>query len=517
MDQGRGALYFSRFSRSVKISEIAALSVLGRCLPGEQLKKAVRRSWAAKMVGLRGVPMKFSQILSITRNEDLASIQQEALAELEPLPLDQILHYVKEHAPDLWGRMESISESGIPASLGQVHQVKLDSGEVCALKVKYPGIEHNMELDSALLGMMTRTFHHFKEGFDLQDYDAVIKNELEEELNYTSELNKQQKMFAGHMMSVNVVIPRAFVEYCRDDHILMQWEEGLFLSEFLTVATPREKQQAADALLDFFLKNLFQIGMLHADPNLGNFAFRRTGQGVKLVVYDYGSVIPFPRRNALILLKIIKMVEEGKGDVMPWLVEMGFSPEPLSVLRTRLLAFFDLLLEPLLSAGRYELGRWNRKQRAQEILGPERWNFIIAAPASFLPFMRAIQGLFYYTKELGTGIFARPLLEQYRNQWEAEVEGLTTTLSEDAMRQTEMAAHLKILVLKNGQTHVSLTFPRRAVENLENLMEEELQEKLKSQNVSLDEVLRKCRENGYQAMTLFEYQNGQKTIKVFLE
>lgn len=501
-------------TRSLKIAEVSALALSSKVMPQSNLKKAIRRTWAQKLVGLRGVPLKFSQILSTTQNEEQVQLQQEALQALEPLPLATIEAYLRKQAPDLHQKIVEISEQGIPASLGQVHRIDFEGGASYALKVKYPDIERNMDLDAALLGLMTKTFNHFKEGFALQDYQAVIRSELQGELDYVRERNFQEKMYHGFRSSESIVIPKPEAQYSGADHIVMSWEEGMFLPEFLDVASEKEKQKAATAWMEFFMINLFELGLIHADPNLGNFAFRRSAKGIQLVVYDFGSVIPFPKEKAGILFKLLEIVERGEGDVLPWLVELGFLPEPLSAIHSQLLAFFELLMEPFASQFRYDLKNWNRKQRAEQILGAERWNFMVAAPADLLPFMRGIQGLFYYSKRLDQGMYAFPFLERYRVHALNELPTLPTHLPEQKMA---MAQHLKIVVLEHGVTKVALTFPRGAVENLADMIDDEVQKKMIEQEISLDDIVKRCRNNGYRPMALFAYESASKTIKVDLE
>lgn len=508
----------STVKRSAQFAGVTTLGILNKNLPSGQAKQAVRRLFAQKLVELRGVPMKFSQILSMSGNYVDAEIQKEAIADITPMSLAVVETHVQRDAPELYRQIKTINAPGIPASLGQVHKVELTNGDVKALKIQYPDIRAKMDMDTALVGLLTATFDGFKEGFKLGDYQTVIQQELENELDYRLEASRQSELCAAFHEHPSIIIPRPDIEYSGEHHIMMSWERALPLSEFLKQADKQQKVVAGKALVDFFFTTVFILGRVHADPNPGNFGFQITNDGVRLVVYDFGSLLAMPKETALSLLKVLGIATKGTGDVLPWLVKVGFSRELLTPIRSQLLAFCEMLFEPFISEGRYDLNRWHRKRRAEEILGPERWNFMVAAPASFLPFMRAVQGLFYYLGKLNEGVFFKPFVAELMKTYESELDGLVPPECGGVEHDScFMAANLKIEVYENGSRKVALILPRGAIESLGDFMDDGLTEKLDQQNIRIDDIVKQARQNGYRTMDLFYVDKGDKTIHVYLE
>lgn len=503
--------------RGFQYGQAVSLAALSKFVPGEQAKKALRRSFAKKLVELRGVPMKLSQILSLGKDEGRSLAHQEAILEIEPMPFDVVQQYLQANAPDLLANIQNIDHQGLAASLGQVHKLQLKDGRVLAVKVKYPEIHPQMNLDNALFGLVTKTFNNFKEGFSLQDYQKVIRDELEGELDYGEEIKKQDVFFQAFSKQEGIVIPQVSRELSGRDHIVMTWEEGIMIDQFLKAAGEEQKQEAVNLFLQFYLTTIFLKGMIHADPNRGNFAFRISGGNVKLVVYDYGSVIPFDRKRALLLLKIMQIAKKGKGDLIPWLVGIGFDPQLLKPLHKSLLAFSELLFEPLLTERRYYLSNWNRKKRAEDILGEHRWNFAIAANADLLPFMRAMQGMFYYIDLLDAGMYAWPKIEEIWDFYKKELKELQPAQLAVEPLDLAMAQFLRIEIIENGRQKVALSFPRSSIEDLQDIIPDDVTEKLKEQNIEVKEIVKKARQNGYAAMNLFRINNGLKDVRVSLE
>lgn len=487
-------------------------------MPGKWAKDATKKLFARKLVECRGIPLKISQILSCSKDDFKADLQKDALTKLDPIPLQTLIATLKSDPSKVLDDIQTISEKGIPASLGQVHEVTLKNSKSCALKVRYPDFNASMTLDQQALGLVLHSFDQFKEGFSMKDYHQVIKTELEEECRYQSEVQKQLHFFNYWKKNDDIIIPEPYPASSGDGHILMSWEESMPISVFKQQASPQQKKEASRLLLDFFLGNLFYINHIHADPNPGNFGFRiLSPHRVQLVVYDYGSALSIDREVGLTLLNCLSRVDKNEADLLPWLVKLGFSEELLKPLEQQLNAFLDLLFEPLLSEHRYNLSDWKRKERAQDILGSQRWNFMVAAPAGLLPFMRSIQGLFYYIDQLDVGLFARPEIESLWNTFKIDLERLEAPRLKTCNKASCMAQYLQINVLENNRSKVSLTLPRNSIENLEDFMDAQLMQKLEEDGISLGNIIKKARQHGYRPMPLFEINSGEKNIHVFLE
>jgi hypothetical protein len=505
-----------RLKRAFKYSELALLLGSQKVLPKALGKEALSRAYRKKLTELRGVPLKVSQMLSMSSSE--GSGYGEAIAKLEPQPLSLWAERLRQES-ELLGKIDGISDEGLPASLGQVHRVLMKDGREMALKLQYPDIGAEMKLDQTLLAVVQSHFKSFKQGqFEMPDYQEVLLQELEGEMDYLREVERQKQVYRLFEDDDDIVIPVVEERSCHRDMILMGWEASMAYDEFKAVATRKQVIKAMKLLAQFYFKMLFEGHVIHADPNPGNLGFRCTDDGgVQLIVYDYGSVLDFPTDKGLVLLKIMGFVDAAQGDLFPWFGRLGFNLDTLKPLRSQLMAFADMIMEPFLFSGRYTLEHWNRKERAKSILGENRWNFMVSAPAQLVFFMRSLQTLFFYGSRLGIGVDLRPHVEKYWYEFKTELEELEHGQLEVEEIDEHLAQYLVLHVSEAGETKVHMSLPRSSVERLDGLIDQDLALKLAQQQVDLDELLERTRRNGYRPGELFSCDDGHKKVKVYLE
>ena len=169
--------------------------------------------------------------------------------------------------------------------------------------------------------------------------------------------------------------------------LVMDWQSSMNVDEFLKVATDEQRKVASKLITNFYFTSIFKHGLLHADANPGNFGFRVVNNRVQLVVYDFGSVIKLEKRQHMDLLSLFKTAVD-KTNPLPALLAVGFDYELLMPLKDKLAAMVMVVFEPFIYEGKFEYKKWNRQERVRDILGEDRWNFMVAAPADLFLFMR---------------------------------------------------------------------------------------------------------------------------------
>lgn len=134
------------------------------------------------------------------------------------------------------------------------------------------------------------------------------------------------------------------------------YEEGLSPDEACAPETPQElKDRWGVVLFDFLLRGLLRNRLLHADPNLANFSFRRDG---RVVVYDFGCVKEVPLRLARGYRGLCRAALEGRTDDLPAVLKrMGMHRLDGSPLEERLVTpWAALVLELLRPSPPYRFG-----------------------------------------------------------------------------------------------------------------------------------------------------------------
>lgn len=487
----------------------------------EAVRAHAQRHLAARMGRLRGLPQKIGQMLSMSADDGKADAFAPLTDHAEPLPLADIEAILRES----WGRdpkeiYSFIEPEGLAASLGQVHRAQLRDGRAAAIKVQYPGIRQAVMNDLKMLGWLSAPVGDLRRGFDLAGYRQEILRDLEAELDYRTEAENQARFVSIAPELPGWIVPELIPEHCTERVLVSRWVVGERIEEAATWPQAQRDQIAA-ALVRGFFNLLFGHGLIHADPHPGNYRFRRTPDGPAIVLYDYGSVMTLKPDEVVALLKLIEMTARKKGDPLGPMLSLGFRGELLKPMRAKLPALCAAMLEPFCMEAKYDLTRWRRSERIADILGDDRWNFRMSGPPNFIFVMRAFCGLTYYLEKLDApvswGIALRPYLAMHRqalNVWRCDVqdEGPTAGFA-------GMAKLLKIRVTERGATKVALTFQSDAVDDLDELMDEELTKRVRSQGIDVAAIVRRVRQSAFVPQELFAIAetDGQRAVRVWLE
>ena len=177
------------------------------------------------------------------------------------------------------------------ASIGQVYQGRLRSGEEVVLKIQRPFIENKIKLDIYLMKFIARKFA--KSYPELAAINIVglideFSETIVKELDYTFEASNILRFAMMFKDDLTVHIPAVYTKYSSKKLIVMEKVEGI------TPDTPQALRDAgldthqiavngANALLTMILRH----GFFHADPHPGNI-FILPGNVVAFI--DFGMV-----------------------------------------------------------------------------------------------------------------------------------------------------------------------------------------------------------------------------------
>ena len=133
-------------------------------------------------------------------------------------------------------------------------------------------------------------------------------------------------MARRHEYGEEIVVPGVVEEATTSRVLTMEYVEGMSPDEACSERQPADlRDRWGQTLLAFQLRGLFEHRVLHADPNLANFAFHPDG---RVVVYDFGCVKRVPREIARGYSGLMLAVLEGRRDAIPGiLLEMGVCRE----------------------------------------------------------------------------------------------------------------------------------------------------------------------------------------------
>ena len=170
------------------------------------------------------------------------------------------------------------------ASLGQVHRAVGASGESLALKIQYPGIRETIRSDMRLIKAMLRPFAEYE---TMRPVFAEIETRFLEETDYLVEA-ANAAYFQEHLGMEGVCVPRVHGELCTGHVLCLSLLKGRPLNAWLKEShAPGTRDQVAQRLQDLFIRSLYGLRSIHADPHPGNFLVLDDG---RTGLVDFGCV-----------------------------------------------------------------------------------------------------------------------------------------------------------------------------------------------------------------------------------
>ena len=475
-----------------------------------------RQELTERLLGLRGLPQKVGQVLTLAElGADTPGFGSLAEAP-SPLEPDAALAEVSRRLGRPWREVfASLDGVGIAASLGQVHRGVLHDGRTVAVKLRHPGIAEAVRDDLRALGWLAAPLGGWRGKLDLSAYRHELAGMLQGELDYRHEAQALRDAGARMADVPGVVVPVPVDALTREDLLVMSWVEGASLADGWRWSEA-DRHALSTTLVRLFLHGCFTWGALHADPHPGNYRVSRGPDG-KLVlgVLDFGCVKPLPPELAVGLGRLIALLKcPGTPRPEPLLsawVMLGFAPELLEPMAEVLPAVSRVLLEPFLLEQPFHVRGWRLGARLTEALGPHRWNFRAAGPASLLFVLRAFHGLVRHLDVLDAPIAWGPLLD------EARAPSLPPPPSPPEARVEGGARYLKVQVTEGGHTRVALTFRADVTAHLEDLLPEDLPRKLAARGVDPAAIGTAAVAAGLRPSELFHLNEGDRHVRVWLE
>jgi predicted unusual protein kinase regulating ubiquinone biosynthesis (AarF/ABC1/UbiB family) len=277
---------------------------------------------------MKGAAMKVGQMLSLHDSilpPEVAEVLRALQKEAPRIPFAVVQEELALELPGYERLFREIEpEAFAAASIGQVHRAVLHDGRPVALKIQYPLIDRIVAAD---LGNLRRLLQALFALFSDTDFEPIwreLSARLGEELDYLHEAENIGRMAELHRDVPEVVIPQVIAEATTKRVLTMEYVTGIAPDEACSARHPQElKNRWGEVLLAFLLRGLLRHRLLHADPNLANFAFRADGT---VIVYDFGCLKRVPAVIARGYREVARaVIEDRQADVPAVLLAMGVS------------------------------------------------------------------------------------------------------------------------------------------------------------------------------------------------
>ena len=515
-------------NRTRKLIQIARTSIALRKADNDGDRERARLALANLFADARGVTMKIGQMFSEVGGN---SAFDQLAKGVDPYPLSTMLpELVSGMGRPVAEVFQDIEGQGIAASLGQVHKGRLLNGDEVAIKIRYPKIASAVQSEMAISGMIPKMGPAKKWGIDLDGYKQILKDNMDRELDYRTEADRQ--IAYGETVNVaGLCVPEVYSGLCSEEVLVQRWEDGLYLDEVVDWPE-KDRLEISQIILKTFFYSLFVAGEMHGDPHLGNSLYRRNEDGEpEMVLLDYGCTIAISSRQRLALLELILACRDG-GDIPAYecFVDMGFDAEKLSHIQDTLPEISKIILKPFIGDGEFDSNTWDINQGFIDLLGDLKWWFRSAGPPGLFLAIRAFHGVISQLERLQCSlswwnvlqdsIGGDPVFEASKRlavrRMESGNEALNTNANRD--KPKALAEYLRIRVTENAEEIVSIAMPGGAAYNLIDLMPEDVIAYIRETGeIDLESIVAKVEETEAAPQVLLDLDRGAKHYRVWLE
>lgn len=223
------------------------------------------------------------------------------------------------------------------ASIGQVHQAVLQTGEKVAVKIQRPGIAADINTDLEILyelaSLAERRFTWI-ESYQPVDMVEEFSKSLQNELDYTFEARNAERIAKQFINSTAIYIPKVYWTHSTKKVLTAEYIDGIKINE-----KEKLEQQGyhLSRLADQFTKSIFQqifiAGFFHGDPHPGNVVVL---PGEVIAFLDFGMVGRLNEELKYNLASlVIALMRQNPDELVKSIFRMGIVPEQVNRLSLR--------------------------------------------------------------------------------------------------------------------------------------------------------------------------------------
>lgn len=409
-----------------------------------ELLQREARVFVGRLGQLKGSYVKIGQMLALFGEHLLPPELTDALHSLEdqttPLIWSALEGPLREELGARVDELEIDPEPLAAASIGQVHRARIrSSGEALCLKIQYPGIRETIDSDFADVLQMLRLAHWLQAGREINQWLEEIRSLLHDEVDYRREAAMTRQMSERLADDDRYRVPDVLDRYSTEKVLALSFEEGLDPShEKIQKLSQRRRNAFSKAMLDLFLREIFEWGVMQTDPNFGNYRLQTGPAGDRLVLLDFGAVQELPDSflDPLRLTITSAMLDQRDGVIEGIIALRCLNEEHPDSAKHSFADFCMALLEPLRRdfsgvpefalnhKGQY---RWRESKlikRAGKMAAAGAFTqYFTMPPKEFVLITRKLTGVFTFLSVLGAEFKGYKLLARHVSHWQDSEAG----------------------------------------------------------------------------------------------
>ncbi len=223
--------------------------------------------------------IKFGQLLA-SRPDLVGERISEELSQLHddnpPVSYEEIKEMIETQLGGNIGELfaEFSKKPLATASIAQVHEAKLPTGERVAVKVQKANVEEIVETDLSIMKFIANESDRFNTSLKHLNLPAVLHEfdkSIHKEMDFDNELMNIKHLNDNFIYNDKIIVPTTYPDYSTEKVLTMEYVDGIKLSEVISGNDPKyNKILIADRIVRSYFQQLFLDGFFHADPHPGN-------------------------------------------------------------------------------------------------------------------------------------------------------------------------------------------------------------------------------------------------------
>ncbi|VDP15857.1 unnamed protein product, partial [Onchocerca flexuosa] len=375
---------------------------------------------------VRGAALKLGQMLSI-QDSDLISptllkIFERVRHSADFMPLWQVHRQMRNSFGDNWRdkfqRFEDVPFAA--ASIGQVHQAWLPSGEKVALKIQYPGVSAGIDSDIDNLVTILNYGNFFPKNLHLEKFAAVSRKELKLECDYKREARAMREFQRLLANDEHFYIPKVIDDLSTEHVLTTEYVEGIPVDKCMD--EPQEvRDYIASKFIELCLREIFVWRFMQTDPNWSNFYLGKhpTASGPRLILLDFGASRSYPKKFVDQYMNIIRAAyDKNRDKMLEYSRKIGFlSGYESKIMEDAHCESISILGETLASTTPYDFSKQNVTKRIHALIPVMLKHRLLAPPDEIYSLHRKLSGSFLLASKLKAIVACGALYEQIYEEY----------------------------------------------------------------------------------------------------
>jgi predicted unusual protein kinase regulating ubiquinone biosynthesis (AarF/ABC1/UbiB family) len=254
---------------------------------------------------------------------ELAALQEDLLPFSENTARKIIIKELGAPPDTLFRRFDPVPIAA--ASLCQAYRAAIFDGQEVVVKVQRPNLEEIIRKDTQVLELIAQEANQFEHLARHTDWVGVVqefRRATLEEIDYIQEGRNVNAFRHNFRKFDHIVIPRIIWSLTTKKILTSEYIAGAKINDKAALAAQKINPRKITTLgARFYLKQLFEDGVFHADPHPGNL---RIMPGGTIGIFDFGMIGRIsPKLKQHMTSALIHVVQGNYRELIDDFVEMG--------------------------------------------------------------------------------------------------------------------------------------------------------------------------------------------------